>query len=618
MASNSLKTDFEIGWSPALGLNLIPVLRLTFDPPPQTLVDSLRNSTAPDIEFPITGKCPGLPANIRCVVTWKIKTSEGILTGGNVNAKFKKTAEGEVRIVDENDKVLKINLFKEKVVGKGILGYSVAPVIPYHEPVENFPEKLTFENMLDLELSDVTSAKIGQKVGIKIKTGGIFKNADVKLVIIENDKDEFENKAAVGVQHTWKKGDSQEWVWAIGFGDGGYGVLTYPEPRESGEFEYNFSMAARTAEKDEYIVVRTFENIIKKVMKPKLVLFSLEYASEKKGFTLNAKGSITGFAPGTQFRVGVHLLRNEIPGERPPEVLDTKKCEAFLQQNGDFVIPIESVSNEKNKKNIDEYMALLYLPQLGNENVTSSQHCAPVGWVINYDYLTFAPFDGKKVAPFDYGKWLFSREFSKKHDVRKLLVSPAEAKVRAFMRMVRVGEGTVGEGGYEKLFGGQSFIKDYKKDWTKHPDIKITRKTPTKTVTSTAAGAYQILSRVWDGLLKWRTQYGITDFTPLNQDKAMVTILKHKRGGRVKGHNNKYAEAYGDIVMMIIKDDFQKAALTASLEWSSLPDGPYGKGLRTREQIKADYEKYLEEELNMKTDLHIEYGFLKTFGYSVD
>ncbi|SQI26948.1 Uncharacterised protein [Salmonella enterica subsp. arizonae] len=44
------------------------------------------------------------------------------------------------------------------------------------------------------------------------------------------------------------------------------------------------------------------------------------------------------------------------------------------------------------------------------------------------------------------------------------------------MRMIRVCEGTTGEQGYERLFGGESFIRDYHKNFRTHPQIKITRK----------------------------------------------------------------------------------------------------------------------------------------------
>ena len=80
--------------------------------------------------------------------------------------------------------------------------------------------------------------------------------------------------------------------------------------------------------------------------------------------------------------------------------------------------------------------------------------------------------------------------------------------VRAFLRMLRHGEGTAGEDGYRVMFGGGLFDS-----FADHPRQAITRKLGGKPITSTAAGAYQFLARSWDGLVK---QYGFADFSPKN------------------------------------------------------------------------------------------------------
>jgi hypothetical protein len=68
-------------------------------------------------------------------------------------------------------------------------------------------------------------------------------------------------------------------------------------------------------------------------------------------------------------------------------------------------------------------------------------------------------------------KWLF--DGAKVEEVKSDNVDIQEARIRAFLRMLRDGEGTISEPGYETLFGGESFIKDYGKDWSDHPNIKI-------------------------------------------------------------------------------------------------------------------------------------------------
>lgn len=96
------------------------------------------------------------------------------------------------------------------------------------------------------------------------------------------------------------------------------------------------------------------------------------------------------------------------------------------------------------------------------------------------------------------------------------------------MRMLRVGEGTVGDKGYETLFGGSSFIKNHGKDFSDHPRIHM----PFGDTTSTAAGAYQVMGYTWDDpqMVAKQKKYGITSFDKLAQDYFAIILLKHKRG----------------------------------------------------------------------------------------
>lgn len=178
-------------------------------------------------------------------------------------------------------------------------------------------------------------------------------------------------------------------------------------------------------------------------------------------------------------------------------------------------------------------------------------------------------------------------------------VNMYEARVKAFMRMIRVGEGTIGEKGYETLFAHKSFIKDYNKDWSDHPRQLIV----TPNHKSTAAGAYQILKKVWDdkyGLAKWRKQYNIKDFSPMSQDKVCLIIFKHKRP---------------DIIQLLIDDKFKEALSKAKNEWASLPNSPYDQPKKSEKQALQLYKQFYEEELQGKSDLHLKSGFLKEFGY---
>ena len=123
------------------------------------------------------------------------------------------------------------------------------------------------------------------------------------------------------------------------------------------------------------------------------------------------------------------------------------------------------------------------------------------------------------------------------------------ANVQAFLRLIRRGEGTADAGGYSRLVGGGSFS-----GWADHPRrlVKIER----LGISSTAAGAYQILSRTWDMV---KMQAGLDDFSPASQDLAAVQLIRN-RG------------ALADVLAGRIEAALRKC----SWEWASLPPWRYG------------------------------------------
>lgn len=190
-----------------------------------------------------------------------------------------------------------------------------------------------------------------------------------------------------------------------------------------------------------------------------------------------------------------------------------------------------------------------------------------------------------------------------------------EARVRAFLRMIRVGEGTTGEKGYEKLFGGGSFIKRGK-DWSTHPDIVI----HSGKYSSSAAGAYQIMRYTYKWLHgaeldkhnkatgKYQAfhdyirKFGIKDFSPESQDLLAIIILKYKDSGALKA---------------ITEGHIEKALDITSYEWASLPnshgEGRYGQPTQTLNQALKNFYNFLDEEMKGTSDLHLPKGFLSTF-----
>lgn len=124
--------------------------------------------------------------------------------------------------------------------------------------------------------------------------------------------------------------------------------------------------------------------------------------------------------------------------------------------------------------------------------------------------------------------------------------------VRALLAVIRRGEGTADANGYRRMFGGELFTS-----FADHPRKRITKTLGGRAITSTAAGAYQFLSRTWDETAR---ALGLHDYSPASQDLAAV--------GRIA--------ARGAL------DDAKAGRLDAALpkiarEWASMPGSPYGQ-----------------------------------------
>ncbi|WP_314434610.1 glycoside hydrolase family 24 protein [Massilia timonae] len=127
-----------------------------------------------------------------------------------------------------------------------------------------------------------------------------------------------------------------------------------------------------------------------------------------------------------------------------------------------------------------------------------------------------------------------------------------QQNVQAFLRTIRTAEGTAGGNGYSMLFGGDTFT-----GFADHPRVKITRTSNGRPITSSAAGAYQMLARTWDGV---RAKLGLADFSPASQDRAAVELIR-QRGALADVRAGRFADAINK----------------CRKEWASLPGAGYGQ-----------------------------------------
>lgn len=137
-----------------------------------------------------------------------------------------------------------------------------------------------------------------------------------------------------------------------------------------------------------------------------------------------------------------------------------------------------------------------------------------------------------------------------------------ETNVQAFLKSIRLGEGTLDEGGYHRIVGGGLF-----EDFSKHPNQRIY--IPKYKVWSTAAGAYQIIYPTWVSLNK---MHKFTDFSPKNQDLAAVLLIRGRKA-----------------LDEIIQGDFYTAITKCAPEWASLPGSKAGQRIENLDKIKKVY-----------------------------
>lgn len=209
-----------------------------------------------------------------------------------------------------------------------------------------------------------------------------------------------------------------------------------------------------------------------------------------------------------------------------------------------------------------------------------------------------------------------------------------EARIRAFIRMVRVGEGT-GEmikslnKNKETVYIAHDFEIGYT---TGYGGVKITDlSTHPQTIYeggSSAAGAYQVMRYTWWELAGFEVEdkkktgkyfeerdllkkYKILDYSAESQDKICVALMKKQRPNLIT-----------KIIANKIEEAIQKEACFI---WASLPETENESHYtmpkdKTKKQpatplktCMEHYNQFLEEELEGNSKLHLKKGFLKDF-----
>lgn len=154
--------------------------------------------------------------------------------------------------------------------------------------------------------------------------------------------------------------------------------------------------------------------------------------------------------------------------------------------------------------------------------------------------------------------------------IASLLLFLKDNRIKAFLWTIRKCEGTAYEDGYNYLFGSTPKNSIRFSGNSTHPRIHR----PFGKTTSTAAGAYQIMHRTFEDLVKI---VGLTDFSPQTQDIFAVQLLG-RRGA----------------ISLILNNEIEKAFLACNKEWASLPLSPYNQNPKDMDTTM----KYYNDELN--------------------
>jgi muramidase (phage lysozyme) len=145
--------------------------------------------------------------------------------------------------------------------------------------------------------------------------------------------------------------------------------------------------------------------------------------------------------------------------------------------------------------------------------------------------------------------------------IKKTSTKVQSAKnLRAFLQMIQYSEGTAGANAYRTLFGGGLFS-----DYSRHPNTRVTK----GRLTSTAAGAYQILYRTW---LEVQQKLKLPDFSPFSQDKAAVELIRRRK-------------ALDDV----LAGRFLQAITKCRKEWASLPGAGYNQKENSANSLLSVY-----------------------------
>jgi muramidase (phage lysozyme) len=144
--------------------------------------------------------------------------------------------------------------------------------------------------------------------------------------------------------------------------------------------------------------------------------------------------------------------------------------------------------------------------------------------------------------------------------------------IKAFLDMIAMSEGTAlipnSDNGYKVIVGSTPSKPILMTSYADHPRKLVKIST---TLSSTAAGRYQLLARYYDA---YKKLLELPDFSPASQDAIAIEQIKERRA-----------------IPLIVNGDIAGAIARCNNIWASLTGSPYGQHTHTIKFLTAAYVK---------------------------
>jgi len=138
----------------------------------------------------------------------------------------------------------------------------------------------------------------------------------------------------------------------------------------------------------------------------------------------------------------------------------------------------------------------------------------------------------------------------------------------AFLTAIAISEGTqfIGDRGYNCVVGSTPAHPHLFENYADHPRIAVRL---SSTLTSTAAGRYQILERFYDA---YKASLHLPDFSPSSQDAIAMQMIRERH-------------ALDDVMT----GRLESAVAKCTSIWASLPGNTYGQHQNTLASLQSAY-----------------------------